>query len=510
MSSEYAVFLGLDVGKGEHHACALDPSGKKLHDKALPNDEQRLRALFSQLGKHGKVLVVVGQPASIGALPVAVAVACLPGLTMRRLAGIHPGSARTDARDAFVIADAARTLPHTLRRVDAGDETLAELEVLTGFDDDLTGEATRLANRIRGLPVTIHPALEKALGSRLSHPAALKLLTCYGGPDGLRAAGRDQLLATARPLAPRLAGRLAGEILSALDAQTVVVPGTSAAETVLPHLARSLASVHDQRKQVAAQVEEILDALPLARVLISMPGFGIRTSARVLLEIGDIAAFPAPGHLAAYAGLAPITRRSGTSIHGEEHPPKGGSKALKRAMFLAAFASLSNPLSRACYDRKRAEGKKHNAALTCLARRRSDVIYAMLRDHHPYQAPAKTQDPERSSRWTKPIGPPRIPCLRTHPEDHLHCPFPQLTRMRLPRYHEPQLSQRSQPPRKPGQSEFGGPARMEAEACHGMCSICSPPSRKQSSSLIRWTTGATQAKSASRCGICLSGRTTKA
>jgi transposase len=395
LSSEYAVFLGLDVGKGEHHACALDPSGKKLHDKPLPNDEQRLRALFTQLGRHGRVLVVVDQPASIGALPVAVAraegcqVAYLPGLTMRRLADVHPGNAKTDARDAFVIADAARTLPHTLRRVDTGDETLAELEVLVGFDDDLAGEANRLANRIRGLLVTIHPALEKALGPRLHHPAALELLITYGGPDGLRAATAAQLLATVKPLAPRLAGRLVKAIKTALDAQTVIVPGTAAAATVLPRLAQSLRSVHAQRGQVAAQVEEILDALPLAQVLTTMPGVGVRTAARILLEIGDISAFATPGHLAAYAGLAPVTRRSGSSIKGE-HPPKGGNKALKRAMFLSAFASLSNPASRTYYDKKRAEGKKHNAALICLARRHSDVIYAMLRDKQPYQPSRKT------------------------------------------------------------------------------------------------------------------------
>ncbi|MEV4183934.1 IS110 family transposase, partial [Streptosporangium canum] len=106
MSLDYAVFVGLDVGKGEHHACALDPRGKKLHDKPLPNDEQRLRTLFGKLKTHGPVLVVVDQPASIGALPVAVAraegcqVAYLPGLTMRRLADLHPGNAKTDARDA--------------------------------------------------------------------------------------------------------------------------------------------------------------------------------------------------------------------------------------------------------------------------------------------------------------------------------------------------------------------------------------------------------------------------
>jgi transposase len=274
-------------------------------------------------------LLVVDQPASIDALPVAVAraegcqVAYLPGLTMRRLADVHPGNAKTDARDAFVIADAARTLPHTLRRVDTGDETLAELEVLVGFDDDLAGEATRVANRIRGLLTTIHPALEKALGPRLHHPAALELLIAYGGPDGLRAATTQELLATTKPLAPRMAGRLIEAVKASLDAQTVVVPGTTAAATVLPHLARSLRLVHEQRKQVAAQIEGTLDALPLARVLTSMPGVGIRTAARILVEIS---AFPTAGHLAAYPGLAPVTRRSGSSIRGE-HPPKGGNRA---------------------------------------------------------------------------------------------------------------------------------------------------------------------------------------
>src|SRR2546430_16427976 len=50
-----------------------------------------------------------------------------------------------------------------------------------------------------------------------------------------------------------------------------------------------------------------------------MPGIGVRTGARILLEVGDATAFPTSGHLAAYAGLAPVTRRSGTSIRGE-HP----------------------------------------------------------------------------------------------------------------------------------------------------------------------------------------------
>jgi transposase len=389
--SEYDVYCGLDVGKGDHHAVALDQAGKRLHGGPLPNDERGLRALFDELTRHGRLLVVVDQPATIGALPVTVARACgvqvayLPGLAMRRIADLHPGRAKTDARDAFVIADAARTLPQTLRRVDVGDEALADLEVLIGYDDDLAQESTRLINRIRGLLTHIHPALERAMGPKLDGKAALALLSRYGGPAGLRKAGRRKLAATAVAQAPRAGAGLVEAIMAALDEQTVVVPGTAAAEVVLPGLADALSDVLRRRGELATQVEEILDAHPLAGVLISMPGIGIRTAARILLEVGDGSFFATPGHLAAYAGIAPVTHRSGSSIRGE-HPARAGNKQLKRALFLSAFASLRDPTSRAYYDRKRAEGKKHNAALICLARRRCDVIFAMLRDKKPYQA----------------------------------------------------------------------------------------------------------------------------
>ena len=398
MSSDFGVFLGLDVGKDNHHAVGLDPDGKRLHDGPLPNTEPKLKALFDKLAAHGPLLVVVDQPATIGALPVAVAraaghqVAYLPGLAMRRIADLYPGRAKTDARDAFIIADAARTLPHTLRPVDVGDDALAELEVLVGFDDDLAGEATRIANRIRGLLTGIHPALERTIGPRISHPAVLEILSRCGGPAGIAKAGRRKLTAIAKVHAPRMGERLVEAIMTALGEQTVTVPGTAAADTVLPRLADSLKTVLQQRRQVAEQVEGILDAHPLAGVLTSMPGIGVRTAARILLEVGDASNFASSGHLAAYAGIAPVTRNSGTSIKGE-HPARTGNRQLKRAFFLAAFAALSDPTSRTYYNKKRAEGKKHNAALICLARRRCDVLYAMLRNGTHYRHPQPTPAP---------------------------------------------------------------------------------------------------------------------
>lgn len=162
-SSDYEsvqVFTGVDVGKDTHHAVAVNRSVNRLFDKALPNDENKLRALISDLKQHGQILLVVDQPATIGALPVSVArfVGYLPGLAMRRIADLHTGEAKTDARDAAIIAEAARTLPHALRTLKLADEQIAELSMLCGFDDDLAAQTTQTSNRIRGLLTQIHPA----------------------------------------------------------------------------------------------------------------------------------------------------------------------------------------------------------------------------------------------------------------------------------------------------------------------------------------------------------------
>jgi transposase len=383
------VFIGVDVGKSEHHAVALDRSGKRLYDKALPNDEAKLRAVIQKLKTRGTVLLVVDQPETVGALPVAVAyaedilVGYLPGLAMRRIADLHAGEAKTDARDAAIIAEASRTLPHALRPIRLEDEQVAELSMLCGFDDDIVGQMTATSNRIRGLLMQIHPALERVLGPHLDHPAVVDLLQKYPTPTALKAAGKTRLGNRLIKLAPRMGRRLADEIFQALSEQTVVVGGTHATQAVLPRLAEQLGTLRRQRAEIAVEVAELVAANPLEPIIKSMPGIGVRTAARVITEISG-KEFATAGHLASYAGLAPVTRRSGSSIRGE-HPSRRGNKVLKRTLFLSAFAALSDPVSRRYYERKIAQGKRHNQALIALARRRCDVLYAMLRDGTLYE-----------------------------------------------------------------------------------------------------------------------------
>lgn len=83
---------------------------------------------------------------------------------MRCIADLHPGAAQTDTRDAAIIAEAARSLPHTLRSIVGADEQAAELSMLCRFDNDLAKQATTTSNRTRGLLTQIHPAQERDVG----------------------------------------------------------------------------------------------------------------------------------------------------------------------------------------------------------------------------------------------------------------------------------------------------------------------------------------------------------
>ncbi|ORC17800.1 hypothetical protein BXO91_27340 (plasmid) [Rhodococcus qingshengii] len=291
-----------------------------------------------------------------------------------------------------MIADAARTLPDTLLRIDEQNAAVEGLRLLAGFDADLASEENRLVNRIRSVLLSVHPALERTIGRQMHRPVGPGLLAEFGGPEGFTAVTRQVLDESARAFAPRLWKKITDEIVDALGQQSVIVPGTDKADFVIRTLARHLLEVRRARAELAEQFETELGKHPDGPILMSLPGVGCRTAVTMLVEISGIDRFANAGHLAVYAGVAPRTHRSGTSIKGEHHR-HGGNSRLKRAMYLSAFAALRDPLSRTYYDRKRAEGKNHRSALICLARRRSNVLYAMLSNGSTYTPTAQQAIP---------------------------------------------------------------------------------------------------------------------
>ena len=395
---EVTVWVGLDVGKDKHFAVVLDDAGDELFARSVGNDEADIDAVLGQAAEVDAVGLVIDQPGSIAQLAIAVAdrrgipVAYVPGLVMRRAADLYPGEAKTDRRDAFVIADTGRTRRRQVHWLDTtSDDLLAQLRVLNGFDIDLAADLVRLTNRLRDALTSISPALERAIGSRVGHAGVRDLLAEHPTPTALRHAGRPRITTAIKVRSPRLAAKVTDAVVAALDAQTVTLPAEAAVGRVIAELAVELDRLHQRRNVLAAEIEEAFLAHPFGRLLVSLPGIGPRTGARILAEIGDGTRFADGSKLAAYAGLAPVNRQSGTTLNTASKSRRGNHR-LKNAMFLAAFASLRSPESKAFYDRKRAEGKKHNAALICLARRRCDVILAMLRDQQPYLTPDQRAD----------------------------------------------------------------------------------------------------------------------
>ena len=278
--------------------------------------------------------------------------------------------------------------------LDAGsDELLAQLRVLNGFDVDLAADQTRLASRLRDALTSIFPALDRAVGSRLRQPGVRDLFAKYPTLTAHRTAGRSRIERAIAACSLRITAKVTAAVTTALAAQDATMPAEAATGRVIAELAAGLDRVCGRRDALAAEIDEAFLSRPFGELLASMPGIGPRTGARILAETGDGSAFANGSKLAAYAGLAPVTRQAGTSLAAETRSRRGNHR-LKNAMFLAAFASLRDPASKAFYDRKPAEGKRRNAALICLARRRCDVILAILRTGQPYQAARAAQHAE--------------------------------------------------------------------------------------------------------------------
>ena len=120
-----------------------------------------------------------------------------------------------------------------------------------------------------------------------------------------------------------------------------------------------------------------------ARVIESLPGMGPILGAEFLAVVTNLGAYKDAGHLAAHAGLAPVPRDSGRKT-GSLRRPRHYDRRLRRLFYLSAQTAMSRPGSSRDYRKKRSEGLVHTQAVLCLARRRVNVLWAMIRDRRPY------------------------------------------------------------------------------------------------------------------------------
>ena len=168
------VFVGVDIAKGDHYACAVSAAGTEVLSRAVPNDETAIGRLIDDAAAHGTVALVIDTTSSAASLLMEIAAkrhlatAYVTGLAMRRAADLYAGAAKTDPKDALVLADYARRNADRLSWTTPSDELLVRLRILNGRDADRAADATRAANRLRDALLAVSPALERAVGDKLS------------------------------------------------------------------------------------------------------------------------------------------------------------------------------------------------------------------------------------------------------------------------------------------------------------------------------------------------------
>ena len=385
-------WAGVDAGKHHHHCVLIDDDGKHVLSRRVPNDEQELLNLIGEVHElsgsavqwatdqnHGGAALLIALLASHGQ-----ELLYIPGRTVHHAARTYRGDGKTDAKDAAVIADQAR-MRRDLQELRSGDEISSSLRILTARRADLVTDRSRAFNRLRATLLEYFPALEAAFDYANTR-AAVVLLTRYQTAAGLRRAGKKRVASWLTKQSCRGADAIAEVAVTAAQAQFTVIGSEAVSAEIVSALAIEIERLNESVQSLDRQIEALFRTHPRADILLSLPGFGPRLAAEFIGAVGGgIENIESADRLAGIAGLAPVPRDSGR-ISGNHHRPRRYDRRLLRACYLSAqSAARYCPRSRAYYEKKRAEGKNHKQAVLALARRRINVIWAMLRDNQPYR-----------------------------------------------------------------------------------------------------------------------------
>lgn len=158
-------------------------------------------------------------------------------------------------------------------------------------------------------------------------------------------------------------------------------------------------------KQALRQISQVIQRLltsdhdwaSAARRLLTIKGIGLLSAAWLLVATQAFTRCQNPEQAAAFAGLAPLARDSGTSLRGRRSVGHRGHAALRRTLYMASLAAArSNPVLRPFYQRLLAHGKSKKAAHCAVARKLIHIAWALVtkqRDFDPYWGQSESLTP---------------------------------------------------------------------------------------------------------------------
>jgi transposase len=386
------VFAGIDWASADHVACIVDMAGRVSGRLAVTHDRAGIGELIAWLRENQASEVAIERSDGVlvhALLAAGLTVVVITSRQVRHLRARYGSAGGKDDRfDAYVLADVLRTDRARLRPLRPDTPATIALRAAVRARKDLVAHRVAACSQLRAhLAVAFPGAI--GLFSTLDCPASLAFLASF--PDQGSAAGLDeQALAVWLAGLPGHGGTARAAVLhSRLAAAMPGVAGSGPAHaTVTAVLAAAVAGLAGRIKDLEAGIAAQLAAHPDAHIFTSLPRAATLRAARLLAGTGDCRArFPDPQSLAGLAGVAPVTRQSGTRA---SHSFRWNvNRHLRDALCDFADGSRhASPWAEGIYRDARDRGKDHPHAIRILARSWVLVIWRCWQDGTAYD-PAK-------------------------------------------------------------------------------------------------------------------------
>jgi transposase len=395
-----AVTCGIDWAEAHHDIALVDESGKLVAKRRIDTGVDGFGELMSLLAEHAErpaevpVAIETDKGLLIAALLASgfVVYAINPRAVARYRERHGQAGGKSDPGDAVVLADILRTDRDRHRPLPELTDEAQAIKTLARQHQEAIWARQAAVNRLRSLLVEFYPNALVAFPN-LTHKAALEVLAAAPTPTaGARLTPR-RVIALLRRCGRGDRPGLGDRILTALRRPALHQPAR--VEEALGHAVGALVATITTMQAGIVELETAMaaeyDSHPDATILDPAPGLGPVLAARVLGEMrDDRRRFPSAENLRSFAGTAPITKASGkTKIVRSRHIR---NRRLADACHWWAFAAITkSPGARAHYDRRRAAGDTHNAALRHLANKLLGRLWWCWQNHQPWDEEAAWQ-----------------------------------------------------------------------------------------------------------------------
>ncbi len=395
MSEEKAIELrvSVDVGYRRHSVAIGLSSGEVLEEFEIEHRPEGFQEFFSRIEKHHKtkrIPVAVAMEGYNGyARPLDSLVRGqgyrlynLNNLKFARFKEIFPGakSDRIDARKGLELFQLQDHLPLAKEILQEVKGTPAENEVLkrlTRRRRRLVNERVRVVNNLQADLQAVCPGLLE-ITNDAGNQWFLNFLVSAESLSQIARLRRSTLLKIPA-VGVKTAAIIAGWQKRCHFSEEIDWVGEMIQED-----ARRCLELDDKVKRLEAKIAALAANSKIAKIFRSVPGFGAVCSSELAGEIGTIERFDKEGSLALYLGMATLDNSSG-KYQGTKAPKQVNTRA-KAAMMIGVDRHRKKVAqSQRYYEKKRAEGKKHNQAIRALGRHLTRIIYKLLKEEREYE-----------------------------------------------------------------------------------------------------------------------------